>query len=255
MFDRKSKRICLTQAGEAMHSRLKLGVDMISQACDEARAFARIEMGQIKIGTLPSLALGVVTRTLGHLRKAHPGIVVSLREETSQSLVEMAASGEFDLSVCTFSKASGGLAFEHLFDDELLLVVAQDHPATRLKMSRWTALQGETLVVTPHRTSMREHLSASLAAHGVSVSEEIEVASTATALATVRAGVGVTFISHIASPELDLRGLVTKRIRDPAVRRTGIYRRIDRTPSPASEKFSELLRVEVRQTLARIGRA
>ena len=55
--------------------------------------------------------------------------------------------------------------------------------------------------------------------------------------------------------ELDTKGLISRRMQNPAVRRMGIYRRSDRTSSPASDKFAELLRVEAKQTLQRLGQS
>ena len=44
-------------------------------------------------------------------------------------------------------------------------------------------------------------------------------------------------------------------MRDPAVRRMGIYHRQERTLAPAVLKFMELLRLEVAATLRRMEKA
>ena len=42
-----------------------------------------------------------------------------------------------------------------------------------------------------------------------------------------------------------MAGLKAARLREPAVRQMGIYRRTDRSPSPAELKFVEFLRIDV----------
>ena len=255
LFDRTTRRVDLTPAGEAMHRKIKAGIEAIDDACDEARAVARLETGHLRIGTLSSVATGIVTRTLGQLRKRFPGIAVSMREDFNGILIEHVASGETDLSVCAQSAtASADLMFEELFKDELLVVMRDDHPRARARAITWTALAGESLVMTMKHTSTREHVAASLAAHGIAKAPEIEVASMATALAMVRVGFGVTFVSRVALADLALNGLVARRMHDPALRRLGIYRRRGRTPSPASEKFAELLRAEAHRSVKMLRR-
>ena len=202
-------------------------------------------------GALSSLAIGIVTRTLGRLRRDFPRITVSMREDFNDLLIEAVATGNTDLSVCSESGTHQELSFEHLFDDELMLVTRQGRGLARFKVIDWEALASESIVMTARLTSTREHIAAALGAHGINRPAEYEVASMAASLSMVRAGFGVTFISRVALKDMETSGLTAIRVRNPAIRRMGIYRRIDRTPSPASTKFTELLRAEARRTAAR----
>lgn len=252
LFDRTTRRVQLTAAGAAMHHKMRRGLDTIDDACEEAQAVARVHRGHIRVGTLASLAVGIVTRTLAQLRHAFPGVTVSMREDFNDALVDLVAAGETDLTVCSEISHCHGLHFESLFEDELLLVIRKGTPLARSSVVGWDALAGEPLVLTARRTATREHVAAALAAHGISKPVEHEVASTPTALAMVRAGFGSAFVSRVALQELDTHGLKVARLREPPMRRMGIYRRIDRSPSPASAKFEEVLRMEVARTVQRL---
>lgn len=249
LFDRTTRRIYLTAAGEAMRVRLQRGLDEIDAACDEAQAIARVDRGHIRVGALSSLSIGIVTRTLAHLRSDFPGITVSMREDFNDALVDLVASGDTDLTVCSEIGGTQGLSFDYLFDDELVIVMRRDHPLARHKTLRWPQLADEALVLTARGTATRLHVENALAAHGIGKPLDYEVASTPTALAMVRAGFGSTFVSRVALLDLDITGMRTARFDNPPLRRMGIYRRSDRTPSPASMKFAELLRVETGRTL------
>src|SRR3569832_1483096 len=76
LFDRTTRRVALTDTGRVMLVKLQRGVLEIEDACAEARAIARREHGHSTVGTLASLAIGVVTRARGELRQGFPGVKV-----------------------------------------------------------------------------------------------------------------------------------------------------------------------------------
>lgn len=252
LFDRTTRQVHLTNAGEAMRLKLKRGLDAIDDACDEAQAIARVNRGHIRLGSLSSLAIGVVTRTLAHVRAEFPGITVSLREDANDRLVDLVAAGETDLCVCTEISSAPGLSFDPMFDDELVMVMQEGNPLGAFRMLSWEQLHDEPLVLTARGTSTRESVAAALERHGLGKPAEYEVASMPTSISLVRAGFGSTFISRVALLDTDKRGIKAVRMRQPALRRMGIYRRADRTESPAVHKFIELLKLEVSETLTRL---
>lgn len=252
LFDRTTRRVHLTAAAEAMQLKMKRGMDAIDDACDEAQAVARVDRGHIRLGSLSSLAIGIVTRTLAHVRTEFPGITVSLREDANDRLVDLVAAGDTDLSVCTEVGSAPGLVFDPMFDDELVMVMQQDNPLGKARRISWDQLQDEPLVLTARGTSTRESVAAALTRHGIDKPAEYEVASMPTSISLVRAGFGSTFISRVALLDTDRKGLKAVRMKNPALRRMGIYRRSDRTASPAVLKFIELLKLEAAGTVGRL---
>ena len=252
LFDRTTRRVHLTAAAEAMQLKMKRGMDAIDDACDEAQAVARVDRGHIRLGSLSSLAIGIVTRTLAHVRTEFPGITVSLREDANDRLVDLVAAGDTDLSVCTEVGSAPGLVFDPMFDDELVMVMQQDNPLGKARRISWDQLQDEPLVLTARGTSTRESVAAALTRHGIDKPAEYEVASMPTSISLVRAGFGSTFISRVALLDTDRKGLKAVRMKNPALRRMGIYRRSDRTASPAVLKFIEFLKLEAAGTVGRL---
>ena len=256
LFDRTTRRIRLTEAGAALQAKMKRGLLEIDDACEEARAIARVEHGHISVGTLASLAIGIVTRTLGELRKAHPAIKVSMREDYNGPLLERVAQGEVDFAVCAYSEAVGGLHFDPLFNDELVAVMRRVDAGAEGRALRWSALQDVPLIMLVRDSATHEHITAALVANRVTREPDYEVANMFTALSMVRAGFGVAFIPAMVLRELNMSGLAFKRLQRPVpLRRIGICRRSDRTASPAVAKFEQLLRAEVERTRERTRQA
>jgi LysR family transcriptional regulator, carnitine catabolism transcriptional activator len=252
LFDRTTRRVALTDTGRALFAKMRRGVLEIEDACEEARAIARAEHGNITIGTLASLAIGVVTRSLGEFRKGFPGVKVSMREDYNGPLLERVAQGQVDFAVCAHSESADALDFEPLFEDELVAVMRRADVKTAGPMLRWSALQEMPVIMLVRDSSTHEQVAAALAANRIHPERDYEVANMFTALSMVRAGFGVTFIPAMVLREVNLAGLAWRRLRGPVpVRRIGICRRKDRTPSPAAAKFEHLLRAEVQRTRER----
>lgn len=255
LFDRTTRRVVLTDAGATLLAKMKKGVLAIDDACAEARAIARVEQGHVTVGTLASLAIGVVTRTLGELRKSYPGIKVSMREDYNGPLLERVAQGEVDFAVCAQSDAVSGLQFEPLYEDELVAVMRRAE-APREPLLRWSALQEASLVMLVRDSATHEQITAALAANRITREPDYHVANMFTALSMVRAGFGVTFIPAMVLREVPMAGLAWRRLQRPVpLRRIGICRRSDRTPSPAAAMFERLLRAEVERTRERTRQA
>jgi DNA-binding transcriptional LysR family regulator len=253
LFDRTTRRIALTDAGVILQAKMKRGVLEIDDACEEARAIARVEHGHITVGTLASLAIGVVTRALGELRKGFPGVKVSMREDYNGPLLERVAQGEVDFAVCAHGEAASGLHFEPLFDDELVAVMRAADAGGDGPLLRWSALREAPLVMLVRDSATHDQIAAALAANRITREPDYEVANMFTALSMVRAGFGVTFVPAMVLGEVNLAGLAWRRLQRPVpMRRIGICRRGDRTASPAAARFEHLLRSEVDRTREKV---
>lgn len=245
LFDRTTRQVTLTAAGEAMSRRMGGAISVIDEACDEARSIARIERGHLTMGTLSTLAAGLVIRTLGQMRRDFPGVSVTLQEAGNDEIVSRVDKGAIDLAVCAWTEDAQGLNFQPLFDDELVVVAPLDHPRASVGRLNWKDLEEDSLVLPLRLSSTYRHISEAIREHGVSIKVEYEMATLSTGVSMVRNGFGVLFVSRFLTQEMNMDGLVALRIADPPVRKIGVYRKADRSPSPAAGKFEELLRSEV----------
>jgi len=254
LFDRTTRSIRLTEAGALLERKLKRGVEEIDSACIQARALARVEHGHITVGCLPSLAIGVVVRSLGAMRRAHPGVTVALREDHNGGLMEGVARGELDFAVCARTEEAEGLCFDPLFDDELVAMLNENDPLALERHLQWRMLAQVPLILTtvPHSSS-RELVMAALGVPGRSRAIDYDVVNMFTALAMVREGLGVAFLPATAVAHHDVRRLVWRKLRSPTLKRPiCICRRPDVSLSPAAQAFESLLRHEVsKQATAR----
>jgi DNA-binding transcriptional LysR family regulator len=243
LFDRSTRKVALTEFGESARSRLGRGLGVIREVCREARSVARLETGQLRIGTLQSTAIGIVTDALGLLKRQAPGLSVSLHEDFNGALLDRLGAGDFEIAVCAQSDAPAEIAFAPLFTEAFVAVVPGGHASEGRRWFDWRSLEGKAVVLTAQRSSTREQVARALAASGVRIAHSYEVENMFTAMNMVRAGLGVTFVPETVLDSVPRTGVAVVRVRNPAVRRTiGIAHRRERGLSPAATQFVALLR-------------
>ncbi|MDS1140628.1 LysR family transcriptional regulator [Pusillimonas sp. SM2304] len=242
LFERTTRRVSLTAAGQVFYERVQGGVRSIFEAYENARAVARAECGHLSVGSLQSLAIGLVIQALGDFRRSSPGVTVSLREDYNGALYDHVLRGELDFAVCAHSTKSNEIAFDELFEEELVVVMPYNHPLSQNELCRWHELQSEQLILMSHQSSTREQIAEAFAANHIVEKGAYDVASMFTALGMVREGFGVTLLPVTVLPEVNMLDLTTRRLKGPTpMRRIGVCRRTDRVLSPAAIQFKALL--------------
>ena len=123
LFERTSRRVVPTEAGEAVAARARrvlAEIDGVRGELDELRGLVR---GRIAVGALLPAGDVDVTALLASFKQAFPGIEVGLREGTATDMLGSLESGELDAA---FSMIAGDVpaALDGLRISEEQMVVA-----------------------------------------------------------------------------------------------------------------------------------
>jgi LysR family transcriptional regulator, transcription activator of glutamate synthase operon len=106
LFERTSRRVVPTEAGEAVAARARLvlaEIEGVRNELDELRGLVR---GRIAVGALLPAGGIEVTTLLAHFNQAFPSIEVALREGTAADMLELLRADELDVA---FSLIAGEL--------------------------------------------------------------------------------------------------------------------------------------------------
>lgn len=242
LFDRTTRKIELTDAGHQLLRMVERPLDDLNQAYTDVRELSVGIRGRIVVGALPSIAFSELTTSLAEFKASHPGVVVRLVEAANPKLVESVLNREVDFSIGMLSLPHENLVFRQLLEDELVVVFPKEHPFARKKKITWPELAKEPLILLFEQSSSREVIDRGFAVYSVTAQPAYEIANMVTSLGMVRAGLGVTIMSRIALPALNMQGLQAGAIAAPRpTRAIGILTRADRPLSPAAANYIDVL--------------
>ena len=242
LFERTTRKVELTEAGTRFLAMVQRPLDDLEHAHVSMRDMASGRRGRIAFASLPSAAFAVATTALARFKAEHPGIHVRLIEAQNLDIVEKVLAREIDFGIGTLDAAHAELDFEPLLDDELVAVFPAGHAFAKAVSVSWSSFAREPLVLLTGRSNVRAIVEQHFAAIGRTAEPVYEVAGMVTALAMVRAGLGVTAMPRIALGELNMNGLASARFAAPRpTRRIGIITRKNRKLSPAAHAYVALL--------------
>ena len=127
LFERTSRRVRPTEAGEALAARARRVLAEVDAAREEVEELRGVLRGRIWIGPLHPAGDLDVPGLLARFSQAHPGIEVGLREGIAADMLRRLAADELDAAFCLLSgEISDAFAVERLTDEEVVAAFAPD---------------------------------------------------------------------------------------------------------------------------------
>jgi LysR family transcriptional regulator, transcription activator of glutamate synthase operon len=138
LFERTSRRVTPTEAGQAMAARARRVLAEVDAAREEVDELRGVLRGRIWIGALLPAGGLDVPGLLARFSRAHPGVEVGLREGIAADMLRFLAARELDAAFCLLAgDPPGELAVERLSSEEVVAAFAPDRapPAPRVTVA------------------------------------------------------------------------------------------------------------------------
>ncbi|HLU71844.1 MAG TPA: LysR family transcriptional regulator [Nonomuraea sp.] len=244
LFDRTSRRVRLTPAGEAFLPAARQAIDAAERARAEVAAAAGEIRGKLAIGTIPTVTAVDLPVALKRFHLRHRAVRITLRSGASEDMIERVRHGTMDVAFLGLPLGSRpkGVRGRELARGELVAVVSPGHPlagAERVPLSR---LADEPFVDFPAGSAGRIQSDDAFAAAGVRREVAFEVSTPEFMARLIREGLVIGMLPAAFTPALpDL----------PVVRLSDAPGRVEHLiwsrfrPSPAASAFLSALGVPV----------
>lgn len=145
LFERQTRAIALTEAGKLLLARAQQILAMVSDAKAEIKDDG--QSGQIRIAAIPTIAPYFLPQFLADFRRDFPLATVLVQEDTTDNLLRKVNDGEVDIAVLARPVEARYLHVEDLFEEELLLVMAADHPLSKKRQIRIEDVETQPFVL------------------------------------------------------------------------------------------------------------
>ncbi|MEU3661371.1 LysR family transcriptional regulator [Streptomyces sp. NPDC032940] len=239
LFERTSRRVRLTAAGEAFLPAAREALEAAERARAEVAAATGEIRGRLTVGSIPTVAAVDLPALLHDYRRRYPQVRITLRAGSSERLVEQVREGTLDAA---FLGVQPGFRLEGVHDEELahgrhVAVVAPDHPLAAKDEVDLRHLADEEFVDFAEGSAARAQSDQAFAAAGLRREVTYEVSGVELMIRMVRHGLGIALLP--AAFTTQLHGLHRVAITDGPVRVEHLVRRRT-TPSPAAAAFLSL---------------
>ncbi|TDD96718.1 LysR family transcriptional regulator [Actinomadura rubrisoli] len=240
LFDRTSRRVRLTPAGEAFLPAARQALDAAERARAEVAAVAGEIRGRLAIGAIPTVAAVDLPVALKQFHLRYREVQISLRSGASEELIEQVRQGALDAAFLGLPPGARpkGVRGRELAHGDLVAVVSPDHPLADEEHVELRRLSDEPFVDFPTGTAARAQTDEAFAAAGVRREVAFEVTAVDFIARLIQQGLGIAMLP--AAFVSQLPGLPIVRLSDaPARVEHLIWSRF--RPSPAAAAFLSAL--------------
>ncbi len=245
----RGRRVALTALGESFLPYARRVLDVLREGVDSAQSAQVGGRGHVKLGTLGSLAGGLVGPALARFMRSHPEVPCTLRSADHETLLQMLYDGLIDLALVAWPAAelaAAELSPIFLYEEPVVLVAHPEHPLARKR----TVSQAEVARLARPLIRLRwwpQHdprITALADRSGAFAELPME---TARHLVLHGTGAGF-FVRTFIAADLAEGALVSIAVRGLAPSRTSALVRRRRSPlSPAAAALIECLRVQAQR--------
>jgi DNA-binding transcriptional LysR family regulator len=229
LIERLTRGIRLTPSGKAFLPEARAATLSAERARRAARMSHDLEVGELEVATVLSIAVGLLPGSIRTLREKHPGIVVVLREYLRREVLEEEVrSGVADIAIGPRPRAWDGPAASLGWEEFVIVLPEGDPLLDQTGPLELSDLAGRRWVL-PAPTAGLAPLIAAMCRDAGFVPQPAVHSSQVEALARFAAcGLGPTMLpSNVVAP--DLQHLI-RRLRRPMARELAAYTRSEWSP-------------------------
>jgi DNA-binding transcriptional LysR family regulator len=245
VLERTPRGLRLTDAGSLLVEHAEAIVARLAAAEAQLGTLDRLESGRLRLGSAGTVSAALLASAMAEFRRRWPSVELSLQELATDDPSAPVKAGELDLAIA-FESGIAPRALDpelevvRLLDDPLLLALPTSHPLSGRDAVDLRDLAHETWIrVQPEGPGVAH---AACVAAGFEPAVHFDARTEEVALELVAAGLGVAFVSSLASttkwPGTVLRDLGP---RSP-VRRVVAIARPEAFRPPAVAAMVELVR-------------
>ena len=230
LFLRGSHPLELTVAGQLYLSYVQDILQRERRMLRELKSLKSSETGVVTIGMTPWRSSILLPAVLPKFRKKYPGIEVKILEGSHQYMFSLIESGKVDFAIFHQPNWNPNLTFERLTTERILLCISSNSPLLdgsehqglsqlhipHMSDEEFMRFQSEPFILLTTGQNLRTVSNNYLQRLGIRPHIAMETTNIITALAAVKAGIGLTFAQDSVFNSQETRsGLLFFTLNDP----------------------------------------
>ena len=165
LVDRAAGR--LTEEGKAVVARARRIHAELDALMSDVASMRDEVAGQVRMGVIGTTGRWLLPPLLATMSSRHPRIGMAVLEGNTTTLLPQLRTGTLDLAVVNLPVDDVEIAWDPLFEEDLMVLAPLDHPLAQLAHVGLPELADHQLLLPPPGTSIRVELDRAAAAAGV----------------------------------------------------------------------------------------
>ncbi|MBK5346583.1 LysR family transcriptional regulator [Bacillus sp. TH22] len=199
LFELRSGRYFLTEAGEALHHYACKIDALMKEARRVTQEFKDFNKGAITIGASYVPATYLLPEVVHQFQCEFPNIKITLIVKTAPEIRTMLQNHEIDLGVISAAPFDEPLLKQmNVMPDTLVLAFSKEHHLSKRTNVSLQDIEKERILLHRNPSTTRDLLTQWTLAHNITFQSEIELDSLETMKQILKHGNGVAFISKLA---------------------------------------------------------
>ncbi|MGH8207168.1 MAG: LysR substrate-binding domain-containing protein [Steroidobacteraceae bacterium] len=241
LFDRIGKRVVITESGELFLAFALRALREVDQGLGALKGDADALTGLVRVGATHTFNLQFIPTCVATFLGHYPAVKISVDELAADAIDAGLKSGNLDIGIAYRPVGPGGLRFEPLYNEELVLVVSPVHPLAARKRIRMVELHRQKLVLLPQIFTTRQLLDECFDACGAEPLIAAEMNTIAPMLGLVeRTTIGAIVSRNAILPARALRAIPLEN--PTPIRTPGMLWKEDAVRSPRVKSFAAIVR-------------
>jgi len=191
VFVRLGKRVVLTQNGEVLLPYATAVLQQIQEARETIAALQEPGRGRLRVSAASYSCYQILPHVLREFCGRYPHVELFVAAEYTDRAVQGVLGGTLDVAICVQPPNADGLHVEPLCRDELVVIVAPQHPWARRRHVQWADLATQVLITYNHGSETFQMIQRELHKRGVSIHDSMEVRHGTAVMEMVKVGLGV----------------------------------------------------------------
>lgn len=253
LLERSRRGVVLTAAGELFRRHGTASLVALRQGVESLAKAQAGDSLRIAVGILPTVATSLMPLAIKRAKDGGLAATVYLVAASNDILLQMLKQRQLDLVVGRFSDITlmRDLVFEHLYSEQIVIVVREGHPLLRAGRIELEAIRAYTVLLPEQGSIIRPMVDTLLMSRGVAdLPDVIETTSPTFGRAYLKISDAIWIISQgVVSDDLGSSSLAVLDIDvDVGAGPVGLTLRADMAPSLGIESIRQALRAVVNES-------
>jgi len=221
LFNKSSTHLELTQAGEIYYKYAKQILTLQDRAKEEINNLSNMVTGNLKVGGSYTIGEYILPFAVAEFAVHYPGVEIDTSIANTEEIIQAVRNNQLDIGIIEGEVNHTDIRIHSIMDDELIVVVPNQHPLAKLPIVTSEHLQNQVWILRESGSGTRAFSDKLIKEWGINVRKTYTFGSGQAIKQAVTAGLGIALVSRwIVRKELNAKELKSLRIKGKRLTRS-----------------------------------